>query len=777
MDDSLSPEIGQHDVMQTYREVERTWRERLLDEYQHAQVIDRMDRQRLLDEYQRTQAIDRMDQQNSTMSELARTLAGIDSSVGVMEADLARLATVAGSALPAIVEHVALSAKLLGGIEQILASPNEAAAAERVRTGAYALASAAELAAAGSPELADDWLEQAVDDLSRAVEMHQYHPHPWQLLAMASKQRGDNESAVRAYSRCALYAVTKDPALASWALLMAAGTLRADLDRPDDAAGLLRKYSKQLSRCAEIHLALAVHHGDAEAMPRALELAPVLAADARIAGVASVEQDAADLCRREDGPVARLRHLEEQVYALAAAAETGGLTGIGAPIPPLALPELGVDALLRAEIHIPSAVVTARRLINDINDAIRRLSDAAENAQNAQNIASQNLAQQAGKTSNERARRNAAFEQANVRRDEEYHHARRNFDNRVKEARDAVARTQQAITAAWRAFWGADAKLRRQSNSADFWTLVAPVPWVEHASSYDLETYNPLFDQRVMNLWRAFTGGPTVEEAANAQAQVLALQKGAAHLLTRAVEMENKAQARAQHPRKEPEWLRAARDAEQARHAVERARWLFRELLTEQATAQLEATKYRDPAWWRKVNPEFTALAPDNRKLDPRLDLRELTASQQEVLSRDEQRLAERRTQLEQMVVQCQAEVELRVGLAEQAARSANQLIGEASAGARHDVEQQHAQVKAAAEEEHQRIEAAAHEAGERAHREAEKARRLAELGAREAVDAVRAAREAVTGSARSVEVAIGMATASRGRLVPSPGSSRGPGL
>jgi hypothetical protein len=56
--------------MQTYWEVERTWRERLLDEYQHAQVIDRMDRQALVDEYQRAQAIDRMDQQNSTMSEL-----------------------------------------------------------------------------------------------------------------------------------------------------------------------------------------------------------------------------------------------------------------------------------------------------------------------------------------------------------------------------------------------------------------------------------------------------------------------------------------------------------------------------------------------------------------------------------------------------------------------------------------------------------------------------------------------------------------------------------
>ncbi|GHF98341.1 MULTISPECIES: hypothetical protein [Amycolatopsis] len=724
--------------MYALRELEH-WRERQLDEYQRAQIIDRLDRQRLLDEYQRAQAIDRMDQQVSTMSELARSLAGVDESVGVMEADLARLTAVARSALPAIVEHVALSAKRLAGIEQMLASPNETAASELVRSGSYALASAAELSATGSSELADDWLEQAVADLTRAVEKYQYRPESWHLLALALKQQGDDEAAAVAFTRCALYAVTKAPKLAAWAILMAAGTLREDLDQPAQAAKLLGKYRKQLNRCAEIHLALAVHHDDPEALPQALELAPILAADARIAGVESVELDAAALCQHEDGPVARLRHLEKQICALAAAAEAGGLTGISTRVPPLTLPELGVDALLRAETHIPTAVVDANRLMDEVNASLQQLMDTAQKAEAADIEAKQELRRAIEKASNERDRR-----------EEEFRRALQDalLDDEILQARNAVTRAQEVVTAAWRASWEADAEFRRISDSADFVNLVAP------QSSRSFRNNDGLW----WNIWVDFTEARTFGHADTLRTTLAVQRKAVAEKLAAAQKAENDAQN--SPPQAASDWLQAVQDAERTRHSAARAKEHLDAYLEELTEAQLAATKYRKGTWWTKHYKGLPGFPKRRLRADLQGAFDALPESHQQVLYRDEQRLAEQVDRLDQVVNQLRIDSELRTGEAEQAERRARQLVELAREAAQREVEQ-----------DHQRVEQIARDADHRARQGAEEACRLAEQKASETAEAVHRARDATLDLKQSLEAAITRATASRGRIVPSWGS------
>lgn len=363
-------------IVNVLSELER-WRERQLDEYRHAQIIDRMDQQRLLDEYRRAQAIDRMDEQNAALSRLGSILADTGRSVGLIQSDIARLLAVTDRALPIIVDYLALVSHRLGGIEQMLASPRETEAWELFRSGSRALASAIEMSEKGSPGLSSDWLDEAISDLSRAVGIYPHGPGFWFSLGMAYARHGSFENAANSFSRCSRYAVSASPDLAAGSLLLAAGQLRR-IAQHDTARDLLHKFLPPLERCAELHMALAKHHGESDQLTRALELDPLLAAAARAEGVASVKTAAAEVCRHEDGPVARLRRLEEAIQALVEASRGIGLDCANNAVVAVALPDFGVDALLKAEVSIQLVAEQGRRLASDVRSGLDRLEAHAQ---------------------------------------------------------------------------------------------------------------------------------------------------------------------------------------------------------------------------------------------------------------------------------------------------------------------------------------------------------------------------------------------------------------
>jgi hypothetical protein len=354
-----------------------SWRRRQLDEYKHAQIIDRMDQQRLLDEYQRAQAIDRMDQQNAGLSQLGSILADAGTTVGFIEADIARLLAVTDRALPAIVDHLALVGARLAGIEQILASPRETEAWELFRSGSRALTSAVEMSEKGSPGLSSDWLDEAITDLSHAVETYQHRPEFWFQLGLAHARRGPSEAAGDAFSRCSRYAVEGSPALAAESLLLAAAQFRG-VDQHDKARDLLRKFLPPLERCAELHVNLAAHHGEYSRLTRALELAPLLAAAARAEGVPSVEAAAAEVCTYDDGPVSRLRSLEEAIKLLVEASREIGLDCVNNTPTAVTVPDFGVDALLIAEVSIPLVADQGKRFASDVTTGLKQLEAHAQ---------------------------------------------------------------------------------------------------------------------------------------------------------------------------------------------------------------------------------------------------------------------------------------------------------------------------------------------------------------------------------------------------------------
>ena len=237
--------------MNAEQELER-WLARQRAEYRHAEIIRRID------------------SQVAETSELSGTLLGVHSNVQEIDDHLARLVAVADDALPAIVEHIALAAQRLGGMKAALVSPSETAAAELFRRGSSALTSATELSGIGSAELAAEWLDEAVSDLSRATEVYPYHAESWYLLGVALERQGSTEAAAQALSRCARLSATASPDFSAWTLLVAAGLYRR-LTRVHDAAELLHKFVKPLERCAEIHLTLAVRHNEGDRLARIMQ--------------------------------------------------------------------------------------------------------------------------------------------------------------------------------------------------------------------------------------------------------------------------------------------------------------------------------------------------------------------------------------------------------------------------------------------------------------------------------------------------------------------------
>ncbi len=331
-------------------------------------------------ERQRERLLEALGRQGDQAADLLQSAWHIASTVDDIAVEVSRMAAVADWTLPAIVEHLALTADHLGGLEQMVSRPEETKAAEQYRNGARALSMATALAGNGSDELASDWLEQAAGDLSGAVETHKYHPMSWYHLGVALKRQGASEAAAEALFRCALCGVTESPELSAGAVLLAAGLYRVDLNQPDKAADLLRKFIKQLDRCAELHLALGVHHGEHDHFVRALALAPGFVPDAQVGRAPGLEEAARTVCEMTDGPVHRLRAVERLTASTAESAKAAGLDNMQSPPAPVNLPPDGADALFLAHDAIPKAVNVITRLTAEIRDACGLRQAAAANA-------------------------------------------------------------------------------------------------------------------------------------------------------------------------------------------------------------------------------------------------------------------------------------------------------------------------------------------------------------------------------------------------------------
>jgi tetratricopeptide (TPR) repeat protein len=321
--------------------------------------------QQMLDRYRRDREYEIAEASVRQRERLVNELANQAAATEDVAMEVSRMAAVADWALPAIVEHLALTAEHLGGVERMLANPTETAAAEFYRRGSFALASG--------------WVEEAEADLSEAVKVYPYNPRTWFNLGVARQRLGSGDSAADAYVRCARYSANNDPALAARAVLLAAFLYRG-AESPDLSNGLLREYADKLDRCAELHLSAGVHHNDHDHLVRALVLAPELAADAQAAGAAGTEEAATVVCRMTDGPVRQLHNLEQAAERLIDIAYRAGLQSVRPAPAPVDLPADSVDALLLAVAALPSALHAINLLAAEIYDESSALQVTADRA-------------------------------------------------------------------------------------------------------------------------------------------------------------------------------------------------------------------------------------------------------------------------------------------------------------------------------------------------------------------------------------------------------------
>ncbi|HEX2744574.1 MAG TPA: hypothetical protein VHN16_09250 [Streptosporangiaceae bacterium] len=304
--------------------------------------------------------------QGAELAQSARRLAGATQDIA---AEISRMAAVADWAFPAIVEHLALTAERLGGVEQMLANPAETAAAEFYRNGTYALA--------------NGWWEDAVADLSEAVQRYKYNPRTWFNLGVAQQRTNFTTAAAESYRRCAQYGASVEPALAARAALLAAFNYRAAM-QADASAKILRAYAEKVDRCAELHLALGVHHQDHDHLVKALLLTPNMAVDAGVGKTSGLEEAAAVVCQMAGGPVHRLRAIEQAMVLLVDVACHAGLDIAHTAPVPVNLPAEGVDALLLAHNAIPEAAEQVNRLgleiRNEHEQSVRAAAVATQQA-------------------------------------------------------------------------------------------------------------------------------------------------------------------------------------------------------------------------------------------------------------------------------------------------------------------------------------------------------------------------------------------------------------
>lgn len=331
-------------------------------EFEIAEVGERQ-RERLLD------VLGRQSTHAAAAAESASHIAAATHDIASASRDIAvqvsRMAAVADWALSAIVEHLALVAEHLGGVEEMLANPRETAAAEYYRNGTYALASG--------------WWEDAVNDLSKAVTLYRYNPRTWFNLGVAQHRHDSADDAAEAFGRCALYGVPVDSALAARAVLISA-CLHRTARRPDKSTQILQTYAEKIDNCAEIHLALGVHHNQHDHLVEALTLAPDLVVDARIGKAPSLEAAATVVCQLSTGPVHRLRTVEQLIDSVAGGAREAGLENVQAPPAPVDLPPDGVEALLLAHDALQDVVKAIARMAAEVQDEYRQRQAAADSA-------------------------------------------------------------------------------------------------------------------------------------------------------------------------------------------------------------------------------------------------------------------------------------------------------------------------------------------------------------------------------------------------------------
>ncbi len=306
---------------------------------------------------------------------LSALLGGLDfigNNLNTLGSNIARMVVMADWALPEIIGSLATVAERLGGIEQMMASPEETRAAEYYRTGSQALVRAG---TAGSPARTVQWYVLAAEDLRRAVEAHRYHPKSWYNLGVALARLEQTQEAAMAFSQCAFFGIDDSLVLGATAVLLSAALYR-QAGQTEDSADILREYVGQLDRCAEIHLALGVHHGETDHLRRALLLAPHLAADARTANAVDVESVAIELCRQPNGVVEKLFHLETSVERVTRIAATLGLTS--ASVPRSSPPPTGVEILIRFAAQWPIALANGMQLLENGGAFLARLASAAK---------------------------------------------------------------------------------------------------------------------------------------------------------------------------------------------------------------------------------------------------------------------------------------------------------------------------------------------------------------------------------------------------------------
>ena len=230
-----------------------------------------------------------------------------------------------------------------------------------------------------------------MNDLSKAVDLYRYNPRTWFNLGVAQHRHGSLDGAAESFGRCALYGVPVDPALAARAVLIAA-SLHRTAKRADASAEILRMYAEKIDNCAEIRLALGVHHDDHDDLVEALAIAPDLAVDALIGKARGLEEAATAVCQMVDGPVRRLRTIELLTAGVFERARDAGLDNLQSPPTPANLPPDGIDALLLSHAALAPAVDAITRLTSEIRDTYNMrqtaADSAAKNAQTAQAEAS-----------------------------------------------------------------------------------------------------------------------------------------------------------------------------------------------------------------------------------------------------------------------------------------------------------------------------------------------------------------------------------------------------
>ncbi|WP_394551029.1 hypothetical protein ACDF64_10445 [Agromyces sp. MMS24-JH15] len=195
----------------------------------------------------------------------------------------------------------------LASILDVLASPAETIAREHIRRGVHAFR--------------QGWDDDALDELTKAVEADRYIGIAHLYLGLVMERLGMTEEAQEQYRLTVKYGRGDAPVVASGAL-----RLLAIAEQLDDR--LLESLLAELHRCPEFLIAAGARTGDARYIAAAIDLAPELGIDAQVLGVVDVPA----LLAEASTPDSLVRVADDLNDALTA---LGG-DGAGIPATPLA---------------------------------------------------------------------------------------------------------------------------------------------------------------------------------------------------------------------------------------------------------------------------------------------------------------------------------------------------------------------------------------------------------------------------------------------------------